>query len=266
MLHELRRLPARDWFTLTGWTTLGTVGCMIVALAYNRIAFENLGAAALRQSITSSIILPLILAMPLFAMLSLKLIRLNRTNRQLGRDASMDSLTHVYNRGAFSRIVERQLNSAAGGTPVKGALLVIDADNFKSINDRFGHHCGDEALTIIARSIRIVVRSGDIVGRLGGEEFCVFLPGADQEAASAVAERIRKVINFAVFSPAGQPHQLSVSVGGAAFLGVIGFGELFQIADRHLYRAKQFGRNRSEVASATVRPSRAQRAEAVSAA
>jgi diguanylate cyclase (GGDEF)-like protein len=93
---------------------------------------------------------------------------------------------------------------------------MIDADNFKSINDLFGHDAGDEALTIIARSIRTILRAGDLVGRMGGEEFGVYLPDVDQRGAEAVAERIRRSVNLAVFAPDGQQRSLSVSIGGVA--------------------------------------------------
>jgi diguanylate cyclase (GGDEF)-like protein len=121
---------------------------------------------------------------------------------------------------------------------------MIDADNFKAINDLFGHDAGDEALTIIARSIRAVLRAGDLVGRMGGEEFGVFLPGADQQSAHAVAERIRRSVNLAVFAPDGRQRSLSVSVGGVVFTGQAAFSDLFRIADQRLYGAKQTGRNR----------------------
>ena len=124
---------------------------------------------------------------------------------------------------------------------------MIDADNFKAINDLFGHEAGDEALTIIARSIRAVLRAGDLVGRMGGEEFGVYLPGVDQRGAEAIAERIRRSVNLAVFAPDDRQRTLSVSIGGAVFEGPASFSALFRIADQRLYGAKQTGRNRVTV-------------------
>ena len=124
---------------------------------------------------------------------------------------------------------------------------MIDADNFKAINDLFGHDAGDEALTIIARSIRAVLRAGDLVGRMGGEEFGVYLPGSDQRGTEIIAERIRRSVNLAVFAPDGRQRPLSVSIGGAVFEGPASFSDLFRIADQRLYGAKQTGRNRSAV-------------------
>ena len=122
-------------------------------------------------------------------------------------------------------------------------LLILDIDNFKAINDLYGHHAGDEALTIMARSIRSVLRDGDIVGRMGGEEFGVFLPGVSEDEAAAGAERVRRSVNLAVFAPEGQRRDLSVSIGGAVFTGKTTFTDLFRIADQRLYGAKHAGRN-----------------------
>ncbi len=131
-----------------------------------------------------------------------------------------------------------------------GALLVIDADHFKAINDRFGHGQGDEALRIISRAIRNSVRGGDLVGRLGGEEFGVFLPGANEMNAADVAERIRRAIADAAFLPNGARCPLSVSVGGAVYEVRIDFSDLFRVADQRLYEAKEAGRNRVQLSSA----------------
>lgn len=249
MLEPLKHTTTSDWLFVTTWTTLGTMGCILAGLAYMPLAFGGLGEPALHQALISAVLMPLFLAPPLFLVMTLKVVDLRLANRRLDRDASTDSLTDVLNRGAFAREIDRFLAPEAAGS-ARGALLVIDADNFKSINDRFGHHHGDEALTIIARSIRAILRGGDVVGRLGGEEFGVFLPGVDMPTAHALAERIRKAINLAVFAPTGQISPLSVSVGGAVFESEIEFTDLFRQADLSLYRAKKFGRNRVEVAAA----------------
>jgi len=89
-----------------------------------------------------------------------------------------------------------------------------------------------------------MLRAPDLVGRLGGEEFGVFLPGASPDQAELVAERIRKTVASAELAPAGTPHKLSVSVGGAIFAHSVPFAELFRFADQQLYAAKQNGRNR----------------------
>src|SRR5690606_16976246 len=116
-----------------------------------------------------------------------------------------------------------------------GALLVVDADHFKSINDRFGHASGDAALKLIAAAIRASVRASDIVGRLGGEEFGVFLPGAGHAEAHRIAEAVRQAVQMIEFDAGDERCTLSVSVGGAVSGQAIGFGELFRSADQRLY-------------------------------
>jgi diguanylate cyclase (GGDEF)-like protein len=95
------------------------------------------------------------------------------------------------------------------------------------------------------------VRSGDLVGRLGGEEFGVFLPGANDVNAADVAERIRRAIAEAAFLPNGASCPLSVSVGGAVYEARIDFSDLFRVADQRLYQAKEAGRNRVQLSGAT---------------
>ncbi|HHZ07340.1 MAG TPA: GGDEF domain-containing protein [Rhizobiales bacterium] len=194
----------------------------------------------------SATILPIVLAGPLFFYLTLKLRELAIANHRLSRAASTDSLTECLNRGAFTAAVEAHLRGRGTSHP-RGALLVIDADQFKQINDRFGHDAGDEALLEIAAAIREATRAGDLVGRLGGEEFGVFLPDASDADAAEVAERIRRTIHGRRFAPDGVHWRLSASVGGAVFDQPIEFSELFRIADQRLYRAKMTGRNRVEM-------------------
>jgi diguanylate cyclase len=138
----------------------------------------------------------------------------------------------------------------------EGALLIIDVDHFKNVNDSFGHDCGDEALKIIAQAIKGVVREIDLVGRIGGEEFSVFLPGTDPNRTQLVAERIRAAVSTVEFYPTGNRCDLSVSVGGAIYDREATFSELFRQADQRLYAAKQNGRNRVEINGASARDAR----------
>lgn len=245
MLPSKTLTGLRSWSSVGRWTLLGTLACVVISVAFNATLFGDLGETALRRSIVSAIVLPILLGAPLFLYLSLRVRGLAITNLRLGLVARTDSLTACLNRGAFTSKVNTLLAQHLDRTG--GALLMIDADNFKAINDRFGHNAGDEALTIIARSIRTILRAGDLVGRMGGEEFGVYLPDVDQKSAEAIAERIRRSVNLAVFAPEGRQRPLSVSIGGAVFDGPASFSELFRIADQRLYGAKQTGRNRVAV-------------------
>ncbi len=238
-------MSRRGLLRLARWTVFGTAGCLAVSLTYNFLAFRSLGGQALFQGMVSATVLPIVLAGPLFFYLTLKLRELAIANHRLTLAATVDALTECLNRGAFTAIVEKYL-ARGNPPPSRGALLVIDADQFKRVNDRFGHDAGDEALRVIAAAIQGAVRDGDLVGRLGGEEFGVFLPDVADVEAVEVAERIRKTIHAIRFEPGGVRWGLSASVGAAVFDRPIGFSELFRLADQRLYRAKMAGRNRVE--------------------
>ncbi len=175
----------------------------------------------------------------------------------IGKDnvdlAFTDPLTGLGNHRRFIDKVDRLISDRAED-PAPFAVGILDLDGFKPINDLFGHDNGDEALMVIARAIRGVLRAGDLVARMGGEEFAVFLPGVDKKAAEAVAERIRRSVNLSSFCPDGRHHRLAVSIGGAVFEHTTSFAELFRIADQRLYGAKRAGRNCANIQYTTEMP------------
>lgn len=159
---------------------------------------------------------------------------------QLAEKARHDDMTGLLNREAFHAALRATRRRTDGGV-----LLIVDADNFKYINDTHGHAQGDVALLMIAEAIRGGVRAGDIVGRIGGEEFAAFLCGATQEEALIVAERIRLGVEGLRFSPGeGKYLPLSVSIGAARLLPQQSCSQLMREADNRLYEAKARGRNR----------------------
>lgn len=160
--------------------------------------------------------------------------------------AMMDPLTGVWNRRGL--LTENERFFLPSGKPVpEAAVLLIDLDNFKSINDRFDHAFGDRVLQMFAATARAAVRGSDFVGRLGGEEFAVVLYGLASERALAVAERIRNVFAEQAAVIEGRKVGATVSIGLAVHDGsTIAFTELLWKADRALYRAKEGGRNRVE--------------------
>jgi diguanylate cyclase (GGDEF)-like protein len=154
----------------------------------------------------------------------------------------------MLNREAFFEMLEKARMESGRGT-----LLIIDADNFKQINDNHGHLTGDAALLRICAAIERAARDCDIVGRIGGEEFGVFLAGADRAESLRVAERIRDAVAGIVFRVGDEAIPLSVSIGGAGHRATATLSELLREADRRLYEAKRRGRNCvifSEVAAA----------------
>jgi diguanylate cyclase (GGDEF)-like protein len=242
-------MSSRARHTLARWTILGTIGCLSVAMAFNAALFWRYDAEVFRLGMVSATVLPLILAGPLFFYLTLKLRELAIANHRLGDIASRDALTGCLNRGAFTTTVSawlanrRRANDASGG-----AFLILDADCFKSINDRFGHQEGDLALQLIASAVRSSVRASDVVGRLGGEEFGVLLPDASTAKAKEVANRIARAVEQAATEHAAGRYELTVSTGCAIFSDNLCYRAIFAVADRKLYEAKRAGRNRVIVA------------------
>jgi diguanylate cyclase len=244
---------ARSWGRVALVTLLGTLTCVLAAVFVDSFNFPNLDEAGRWRSITVDVLLPTALALPMLGFLMAKLRELAIAKHDLTILATTDSLTQVLNRGAFTLVVDSYLDKVrAAQFSKEGALLVVDVDHFKAINDRFGHMSGDVALRLIARSIKASVRDVDLVGRIGGEEFGVFLPGSSEAHAKTVAESIRSSIGAVDFRPRGEREVLSVSVGGASFIRPVAFEQLFQQADQRLYAAKAQGRNRVQMTDAAA--------------
>jgi diguanylate cyclase (GGDEF)-like protein len=156
----------------------------------------------------------------------------------LEHKASTDALTGLLNRRAFESRLARELEAAdTDGAPL--SLVVLDIDRFKNVNDSFGHPAGDEVLIEVAARLRNTCRKGEVLARLGGEEFVWMLPGTDGEDAVLAAERARQSIAAAPFPGVGA---LTISAG-VCELADAGKAHLMDRADQALYRAKRYGRN-----------------------
>jgi diguanylate cyclase len=233
---------ARVWLIAVSVTLL----CMAVALLVVSYTAQFMQGVPRELTIASAFVVPVVLTMPIMYFFASKQRELAIAHYELTIIASHDGLTTCLNRGAFITLVDAYLRQVNEPGALCGGLLVIDADNFKSINDRFGHAAGDSALRLIALAAASVLRAADLIGRVGGEEFAVFLPRAGLAEAQGVGERVRSAVGELDFRPLGKPETLTVSVGGAVFRGPISFSDLFGSADACLYAAKQHGRNRVE--------------------
>ncbi|MFD2051613.1 GGDEF domain-containing protein [Mesorhizobium calcicola] len=250
-------LSPTSWGRVIAVTAAGTAFFIAVAFFVDSFNFPYLSAEAVWRAQLTDLMLPLVLGGSFLLFLMWKIRQLAIAQRELSIVAATDSLTAVLNRGAFSMLVEAYLEQTRKQEQTNsGALLIIDADHFKLINDRLGHDCGDQALKLIAQAIKGQLRGGDVVGRIGGEEFGVFLPGVDPSQSWVVAESIRRRIREMDFSPGGRPYQLSVSIGGTSFSGPTTYEEIFVAADRRLYTAKSNGRDQVsfDPAGASVAP------------
>lgn len=157
----------------------------------------------------------------------------------------IDSVTDLYNHRGFQKKLEDEVSrSRRYNRPL--SLLMIDLDHFKSLNDTYGHPIGDAILREVSELIKLVLRTNDIPGRYGGEEFSVILPETSLEGAQNVAERLRNIILYHLFNlPGGHRAFISISVGVANIpIDARDKDGLIEMADQALYFAKQNGRNR----------------------
>jgi len=185
----------------------------------------------------------LILATALLGSIGFVLMVKERADRESMHLAMTDSLTHIPNRRALMDYAKRTL-ARRNGSPQ--ALLMIDVDHFKEINDSHGHPVGDMVLQNIASLMEGRLRGHDFLGRYGGEEFCVVAPDTDIEGAMTLAEHLREAVASAPFSGDSGMFTVSISIG-IAICPSRDSGELkdlLQKADAALYSAKQTGRNR----------------------
>ena len=165
---------------------------------------------------------------------------------QLRELAVTDPLTGVLNRRGFFSQLQTEVQRACR-FPSPLAVLALDVDRFKEINDTYGHYAGDQALLMLATTCQSNLRILDKIGRIGGEEFAVILPGTDVKGAAIIAEKLRRSVEDMRVQAGNIPHfALTVSIGVAAWKRHDTSGEdVLHQADRALYAAKEAGRNRS---------------------
>lgn len=169
----------------------------------------------------------------------------HRMMENLAREANTDPLTGLGNRRAFDKALARD---ATGGG--KSCLALFDLDHFKRINDVHGHATGDRILTLFAAVLRGTVRAGDVVARLGGEEFAVLLRDVDIDQAEVICERVRqRLADSEGRSTVGEIVRATVSVGLTPLTEGLPIDEAFRLADAALYRAKHNGRNQLSIAA-----------------
>ncbi|MFK0309670.1 diguanylate cyclase [Pseudomonas sp. NPDC090233] len=238
---------------LVSLLTLTAGSTLIVAVAQNLMHFSvpqsEPGVSTLmsaRLGIAMLVLGPLVVAC------------VSQANRsllaRLAHQATVDHLTGVLTRSAFTQRASAVLDSRqlhAQALPL--TLMMLDIDHFKSINDRHGHGVGDQVLRQFARTLQDQLHDGELLARMGGEEFVVLLPGLAPERAKFTAERLRRAVQDLHVAQGDARLQITVSIGldgCAADVTAPGLDELLARADQALYRAKAHGRNRVELAEA----------------
>lgn len=178
-------------------------------------------------------------------LLARSLVKLLENNVHLEKMVSIDKLTQVHNRNYYESQLPLEIERANRDRRSL-AFLMMDIDDFKKVNDGFGHHVGDKVLRLIAQTARKHLRKIDLLFRFGGEEFIALLPGAGRDAALRTAERIREVVSESYHTTEGRRRiRVTISIGGCIYPeDAQNEKELFRKADKSLYESKSSGKNR----------------------
>jgi diguanylate cyclase (GGDEF)-like protein len=174
--------------------------------------------------------------------------RVVQYQQHLEHQSQVDSLTGLFNRRAFEKKIHEEFERCKRyHSPL--SLLILDLDNFKTINDTYGHHGGDAALVKISETLREKTRQSDFPSRYGGEEFVLILPETDQESALQVAAKIHEAIRSSSFGTTSRSFKLTVSIGvsSTSSRAYPNWREMLDHADRALYLAKNSGKDRIEI-------------------
>ena len=240
----------RAWWLLFGATAiiLPLLALRAIAALFGLIEFTTVQSSAAPNPVQLGIFAGII-SLSILGSMGFILMVKERADRAIRSLAMIDSLTGVFNRRAFMERAEKELAIARRNkTPL--ALLMIDIDFFKRINDEFGHPTGDDVLVDVAHILDSRLRKQDTLGRYGGEEFCILLPGTDETGAAAVAETLRNTVANTLLATERKGISVTISIG-ATFCPAscpncnLGFHRLLDDADAALYQAKRDGRNRA---------------------
>jgi diguanylate cyclase (GGDEF)-like protein len=216
-----------------------TVVALLLACAVWLVWGDGAPGAIVAAALLTALTITPLVAWPLMRLV----IELEAKRAQLDVLATRDELTGVYNRRHFLVLTEREW-ARCRRYEMGAAMLMIDVDRFKDVNEQHGHLAGDLMLREIARAATETLRQPDLCGRFGGEEFIVFLPHADPLGAIDAAERIRDCVARLVLEWRGAAVRTTVSVGVAALDAAHeSLGVLIQDADQALHAAKEAGRN-----------------------
>ena len=236
---------------------LQAIAILGVALIPIRLAVLLLAPASPMEDAAHFAGLTYIAVYPTLASFAFMMMHADRVHADLQRLATTDSLTGALNRRALEQLATRALSEARRHRR-PASVLMVDADHFKLVNDTYGHEAGDAVLRQLLERIQQTLRLEDAVGRIGGEEFVVLLPGTPLNEAIQVAERIRLLVSGQNFLHAADEIPLTISVGVAERgPGEASFERLLRRADDAMYAAKSAGRNVVKAALSPIESSAA---------
>jgi diguanylate cyclase (GGDEF)-like protein len=234
---------------------------LVVALAMGIIVVNLLGRVPMEAWLTGfrepvSVVVMRSVTITLVTLLSFSFVALfvGETNRRLQEDTRTDSLTRLRNRRAMEEVAIREVWQAVR-KQVPLALLMLDLDHFKNLNDTWGHALGDRALKVVGSVLQREMGPRELTARMGGEEFAILLPGCSLEDAGAVAERLRISIAALRLHETENSASMTVSIGVSVLRdGEQSWTEMLCRADDALYRAKRAGRNQVTLCAIGANP------------
>lgn len=245
-----RIFTVRDMQTAFRKTLLWSLIIAFVAAIATQAMYEMFMPDIMAEYATQlrifAFLLTLAISVPFVGLFSVVMLRMGAFNSQLREMARRDGLTGLLNRTALQDIIRKRAFDSRHDDEEEDALILIDIDHFKAINDTHGHAAGDHVLRMVSVSIAGNVFERDHVARIGGEEFAVFLLGAGASGAVNAAERIRAALEENKTYYEGNIIRVTASLGGALFPQEASYHTIFQGADFALYRAKRSGRNQCE--------------------
>lgn len=223
-------------FLVIGWLTLNTK--MPYAPLFNtNLMYQDSSNSSFWVSCMAIFIIPILIISLILS--EILLIQRRYRESHIEKLSQIDPLTNLHNRRSFNEHL-RRINYARGSY----AIIILDLDHFKSINDLYGHRIGDEALKQVASVLTNNVRDSDIVARFGGEEFIILLQDTPKDKAFEIAERCRQSLkDVSIFINAADSIQLTASFGVAISNTTYDFEQIIHYADQALYQAKQQGRD-----------------------
>ena len=242
--RDRQEILSSRWPSIVVFLSFGTL--MVVRMGLSAVAPFPVGSQPLDANWLAAFMW-LVFGHATFSAILFLVMTMERREAEQRSFALSDPLTGLMNRRAFADFAARMSRRRAGSRS-SIAILVLDLDHFKSVNDRFGHEVGDRMLRAFADVSEANIRPSDQLFRMGGEEFCFALPETPLSEAITVAERIRKAFEASVLETVAGPAAATVSIGLAATQFAVDIEVLLAAADAAVYEAKARGRNRVVVA------------------
>lgn len=223
-----------------------TFAICLLSLATIVITFWSTAPDILFRATIILVFIPMIFGFPAVYIMLALIHQLDMAEKEMRELATKDHLTGVWNRGYFIDVAEKwDKQSSRHDRPL--SLMIIDLDQFKTLNDTFGHIAGDKALRAFTKEALKVIRTSDILGRIGGEEFATLLPDCPGREACQAAERLREAVSQLSIETDEGKLNFTISVGVASHPSNPGYDYMAAAADSALYAAKNQGRNRVKV-------------------